>query len=205
MGVHQSLMEAAPLGLGLNNGLPVRLAATALFHLPTGAKLRMAEPANAYHTSVVIGGTEFSFGGEGIRTSVPLQTHAHMKNPTEVEDLGDTYASPYAMMDMLAPWFQPGTYDLICKNCHSFSDSAVFFMLGIRLASKYNRIEKLGKAGQKRVGLMSALKVIGLNYQANPYSQGFAVEDVLQHIVAYNPNSGYDPAQIAHKRNKLCC
>ncbi|CAE8732069.1 unnamed protein product [Polarella glacialis] len=213
MGVHQSLMTAAQLEELDNVQLPIKLASTPLFHIPTGAKLRMAEPADAYHTSLVIGGTEFSFGGEGIRTSVPLQSHASMKNRTEVEDLGYTSAgrSPHAMMDVLAPWFQPGTYDLVCKNCNSFSDSAVFFMLGTRLASKYNRIEKLGRAGEKRVGLMSALQVIGLNYKANPHSQGFAVEDVLHRIVAYNPNSGYDPDQIAHKRKKglsslaVCC
>mmetsp|Transcript_40094 Transcript_40094/g.95787 ORF Transcript_40094/g.95787 Transcript_40094/m.95787 type:complete len:208 (-) Transcript_40094:85-708(-) len=161
---------------------PVKLAATVLFHLPSASKIRGSEPLDAFHTSLVVGEVEYSFSGQGIRATRPLMSHSMLKRETDVQLMGHTSMSPHQMVSYLSPMFQPGTYDLLCKNCNSFSDCALYLMLNKRLDGKYSRMEKMGKTGQKRIGLMSALRLIGMNYQANPLSTHFQVEDVLSKI-----------------------
>merc|ERR1712187_227734 len=64
-----------------------------------------------------------------------------------------------------------GTYDLLQKNCNSFSDCALFFLLGKRLDTKYRSLEKRGKS------FPSVMKSMG--YEKNDKADGFDVEEVI--------------------------
>ncbi|CAK9080065.1 unnamed protein product [Durusdinium trenchii] len=174
---------------------PVKLAATVLFHLPSAAKMRGAEPFDAFHTSIVLGDVEYAFSGQGIRATRPYVSHSMLKRQTEVRMMGHTNFSAHQMVQFLTQFFQPGTYDLLCKNCNSFSDCALYLLLGQRLEAKYSRMERTGKVGQKRIGLMSALRLIGMNYQANPASQNFQVDEVLAKTDLCMRGRGVRPAQ----------
>ncbi|CAE7232846.1 unnamed protein product [Symbiodinium sp. CCMP2592] len=200
MGSEQSLPVAA-FSLGDS---PVQLAATVLFHVPSASKLRGSEPLDAYHTSIVVGQVEYSFSGQGIRETKPLVSHSMLKRNTEVRTIGHTPFSGYQMVALLNQFFQPATYDLLCKNCNSFSDCALYFLLGQRLEGKYCRMEKYGKTGQKRIGLMSGLRLLGMNYHPNPNSQSFQVEQVIQRIKAYK-GPGHVELQDGHSPSEPCC
>ncbi|CAL1159087.1 unnamed protein product, partial [Cladocopium goreaui] len=142
----------------------------------------------------------------------PLVSHAMLNRNTEVRLIGHTNFSASQMLSFLNQFFQPGTYDLICKNCNSFSDCALYLLLGQRLEAKYSRMEKTGKAGQKRIGLMSALRLIGMNYKANPASQNFQVDEVLAKTDIYMRGHGVrghpkleDMDQYASTPRVCCC
>lgn len=204
--------ESVPVPTLFGGPSPVKLAATVLFHMPSAAKMRGAEPFDAFHTSIVLGEVEYAFSGQGIRATRPLVSHAMLNRNTEVRLIGHTNFSASQMLSFLNQFFQPGTYDLICKNCNSFSDCALYLLLGQRLEAKYSRMEKTGKAGQKRIGLMSALRLIGMNYKANPASQNFQVDEVLAKTDIYMRGHGVrghpkleDMDQYASTPRVCCC
>ncbi|CAE7393403.1 unnamed protein product [Symbiodinium natans] len=201
MGSEQS-MPVATFSLGDS---PVQLAATVLFHVPSAAKLRGSEPLDAYHTSIVVGQVEYSFSGQGIRETKPLVSHSMLKRETEVKIVGYTPYSGYQMVMLLNQFFPPATYDLLCKNCNSFSDCALFFLLGQRLEAKYSRMEKYGKTGQKRIGLMSGLRLLGMNYHPNPNSQNFQVEQVIDRVKAYKGPGRQDIHDGKSPTDPCCC
>jgi len=187
-------------------GNPVQLAATVLFHLPSASKLRGGESLDAFHTSIVVGQVEYAFSGQGIRETRPLASHSMLKRATDVQLMGYTQYSGYQLTSLLNPFFQPGTYDLICKNCNSFSDCALYLLLGKRLEGKFSRMEKMGRTGQKRIGLMSGLRLIGMNYHANPQSQDFQVAHVIQRIDMFNGQRGAGVVEVDERRAiKSCC
>merc|ERR1719510_412125 len=75
------------------------------------------------------------------------------------------------MIAVLRPHFLPGTYDLLRKNCNSFSDCALFVLLGRRLDEKYRSLEKIGAEWDKHMGLIQ--NFTGGNYKPNPQADGF--------------------------------
>lgn len=164
------------------SGLPVKVAATPFLHIPTASSLRGSEPLDAYHTSVIVGQTEFCFAGAGILSAWPMASHAQFKKETKTDDLGITSMHALYMTQALSQYFQADTYDLILKNCNSFTDCAVYMLLGKRLDKKYNRLERLARTGQKTFNLMGALRLTGMNYKENPAAKSFKVEDVIKQI-----------------------
>merc|ERR1719210_2582401 len=74
-------------------------------------------------------------------------------------------------MTALQPHFLPGTYDLLRKNCNSFSDCALAYLLGMRLDDKYRAPEKLGAQWDKYIGIVRNFS--GGCYQPNPLADGF--------------------------------
>mmetsp|Transcript_28194 Transcript_28194/g.50895 ORF Transcript_28194/g.50895 Transcript_28194/m.50895 type:complete len:206 (+) Transcript_28194:26-643(+) len=186
------------------DGIPVRLAATVLFHVPTASKIRGSEPLDAYHTSVVIGEVEYSFGGDGVRATRPVMTHSALQKPTDVHDLGMTRIHPHSMLGFLPSFFEAGTYDLLCKNCNSFSDCVIYLLLGQRLEDRFKRLEKMARHGQKRFKLMSALKMIGMKYSANPKSQSFEVNHIIDLIDQVTGNQ-QDMSWQDERRCAACC
>ncbi|CAE7514108.1 unnamed protein product [Symbiodinium natans] len=103
--------------------------------------------ATAYHSSVVVNGDEYFFSDGGISFGSGLLSHKNPQNPDSKPEVFDMGMSPYTGTQMKAAlerFFHSGTYDLLRKNCNSFSDCALFYLLHRRLDKKYRAMEKLG-------------------------------------------------------------
>jgi len=148
----------------------VRLAVT-----PIGPTM-----AGAYHSSVSVGNTEFSFSRRGVSTHPLWTSHWCLPDgPAMVFDLGFTAIPGYVMQRALQPFFLEGTYDLLKKNCNSFSDCALFFLLGQRLDQKYCKVEQLGQAADK----LALVRILSFgHYEPNPKAIDFTVGQVLSGI-----------------------
>merc|ERR1712014_63278 len=96
--------------------------------------------------------------------------------------MGLTEVPANDMWRVLGPLFPPGTYDLIRKNCNCFSDCALFYLLGDRLETRFRAIEKMGKGGQRKFGLLSGLNMVGLRYEENPAAAGWKNDEVVEHL-----------------------
>lgn len=146
----------------------VELAASELFSLPG--------LATAYHTSVLVNGEEFFFSDSGIFSNRMLASH--QGTPSERIDMGYSSRTGSQVLAVLMPHFRPGTYDLVRKNCNSFSDCALCYLLrGERLERKYNSMERYG-AGN--VDLLR--QVTSGMYTPNPVSESFQVDTVIDAI-----------------------
>merc|ERR1719469_816826 len=99
----------------------------------------------AYHTAVVVDDMEYAFTCSGLIEFV------HSGDKKTVKDLGVTTICGDAMLKTLGPHFMPGTYDLLRKNCNSFSDCALFLLLGKRLDQKYTQLEQIGASADERI------------------------------------------------------
>lgn len=87
-------------------------------------------------------------------------------------DFGTSKHSSQALLAALGAHFRPGSYDLLRKNCNSFSDVAIYFLTGKRISSKFRQMEKLGSGLLGGAGL-------GQSYKPNPQADGFDVEAVI--------------------------
>jgi len=113
----------------------VELAASELFTVPGFA--------TAYHTSVIVNDEEFFFSDSGILWDRVLTSH--QGKPSEIVDLGYSRHNGLQLLCVLQPYFAPSSYDLVRKNCNSFSDCALHFLLRKRLDKKYSALERLGQ------------------------------------------------------------
>eukprot|EP00928_Gymnodinium_smaydae_P062025 TRINITY_DN45978_c0_g1_i1.p1 TRINITY_DN45978_c0_g1~~TRINITY_DN45978_c0_g1_i1.p1 ORF type:complete len:338 (-),score=39.59 TRINITY_DN45978_c0_g1_i1:256-1239(-) len=145
----------------------VELAATLLFSIPA--------LGSAYHTSVLVNGEEFFFCDSGIVTNSVLRSHDG--NPTERISLGYSQRNGQLTHHVLAPHFQPGSYDLLTKNCNSFSDCALWFLLERRLDSRYSRLERLGQTNPAMVQ-----KFTKGAYEPKEAATNFKLEDVIRDL-----------------------
>lgn len=93
-----------------------------------------------------------------------------------VVDMGSSNKTGSQLKEATRQYFNTGDYDLLRKNCNSFSDVALFYLLGKRLDPQFRSLEKFGQ----RTGAASLLA--GQGYQANPKVQGFDVEVVVQKL-----------------------
>lgn len=132
-----------------------------------------------YHTSVIVNGTEFFFERTGIRGVLAdaLLKHktasggSHTSCPTRIV-IGGSRRTGKELVEHLEPHFKAGTYDLLRKNCNSFSDCALFFLCGVRLDGGFTSMERLGDF------YFTPLLSLG-GYTANPQAAGFQVEHVI--------------------------
>jgi len=139
----------------------------------------------AYHTSIVLGDTEFAFSSKGIEGTNGIQSHIPFRaNPT-ITDVGFTEISRSMFVKALRPYFLPGSYDLLRKNCNSFSDCALFFLMGVRLEDRYRALEKLGALADKYSGVVSNLS--GGKYRPNPKADAFCSRKVVDAIPKLRP------------------
>jgi len=178
----------------------VKLAASVLFHIPTGSKLRGSEPKDAYHTSIIVDDVEYLFDDAGVERCRYFAdrrpvSHSVLDSETKIVHMGSTTIDPLEMMRALRQLFAPGSYDLIRKNCNSFCDCALFYLLSVRLDPRYRELERIAKWGQKNFGLMNALKMTGLRYHENPRAADFKVDDAVRKLAAlrgvpYAPRPG---------------
>lgn len=147
----------------------VELAASELFSLPGVAK--------AYHTSVLVNGEEYFFSDSGIVSDRMLTSH--QGTPTERLDLGYSSRTGIHLLRAMQEHFQPMTYDLIRKNCNSFSDCALHFLVKKRLDKKFTKMERLGMCN---VGLLK--QVTNGMYTPNEVAANFQVEAVIADLDA---------------------
>eukprot|EP00927_Polykrikos_kofoidii_P061658 TRINITY_DN56493_c0_g1_i1.p1 TRINITY_DN56493_c0_g1~~TRINITY_DN56493_c0_g1_i1.p1 ORF type:complete len:203 (-),score=13.78 TRINITY_DN56493_c0_g1_i1:32-640(-) len=134
---------------------------------------------DAYHTSVVIDHVEYSFDEFGLRRENSLCTHKKFPvGNTVINFMGTSDMSGAELVDRLQSFFEPGTYDVIRKNCNAFSDCALFALLGTRLDPEYSSVETLGASVEKYVAILN--RISGGVYHENPKARDFCPETVIR-------------------------
>mmetsp|Transcript_1522 Transcript_1522/g.4190 ORF Transcript_1522/g.4190 Transcript_1522/m.4190 type:complete len:233 (-) Transcript_1522:162-860(-) len=136
--------------------------------------------ATAYHSSIVVNDEEFFFSDSGVTSARGLMSHQNPQNPNStptVFDMGMSQYSGNSLKSALERHFLAGTYDLLRKNCNSFSDVALFYLLHKRLDPQYRALEKLG---QRAGSMMTQLS--GGQYTPNPKCDGFDIEQLILDI-----------------------
>merc|ERR1719204_1464957 len=130
-------------------------------------------PFTAYHTSVLIDGREYFFDMNGVMSSSNLMSHSQAPGNPIITDMGYTNHYGCDLERKLRPFFAGGSYDLLRKNCNSFSDCALWYLCRERLPGNYNRMEKLGNSE-----MLGSLVQSG-EYKANPKADDFDKDKVL--------------------------
>lgn len=126
----------------------------------------------AYHSSVIMDGREYYFDAEGITSAPPFWSHGGPRNldecaeaspssgqcfamcktqclaappnlRTQVVKMGKTCEASSDLVRALSPFFEPGSYDVMHKNCNAFSDVALSFLTRRRLDPQYTRMERM--------------------------------------------------------------
>ncbi|CAJ1397593.1 unnamed protein product [Effrenium voratum] len=170
------------------DGRRAELAATPLFQV---------FGFNAYHTSIIIGERELFFDGAGIVEAEAFWSHEWCEgarrrpNRPEIErvKLGCTELEAAQAARILEPFFEQGSYDILRKNCNSFSDAATWLLTRRRLDPKFNRLERWVLALEP-LSLDVIRRLLGLDredrdedaptgYMPNPLAEGFDVEEVV--------------------------
>ncbi|CAE8695142.1 unnamed protein product, partial [Polarella glacialis] len=162
---------------------PVDLA---ISHFPGASQWSFAG-TKAYHTSVVLEGTEYCFRPEGI-VGTPVGSSdrfdkppSHVGKPkTRVFEVGLTRSHSDELVEKLDPFFQPGSYDLVNKNCNAFTDCALAFLLSRRLPRKYSAVER---SGQSAPELLLSCASVG-RYKVNASAAPFNLEAIILKVDA---------------------
>lgn len=156
----------------------------AISELPVSREWMMAGQV-MYHTSVIVQGFEFFFGKDGLQSlklAERFGTPASHENKARVMvfEVGHTRKNSDELMRVLQPYFSRDSYDLVRKNCNSFTDCALAFLLSRRLPKKYSVSENLGKEMPSIVSLVTG------QYLPNPKANEFKLESVVLRI---DPNA----------------
>eukprot|EP00929_Paragymnodinium_shiwhaense_P077291 TRINITY_DN39800_c0_g1_i1.p1 TRINITY_DN39800_c0_g1~~TRINITY_DN39800_c0_g1_i1.p1 ORF type:complete len:192 (-),score=26.18 TRINITY_DN39800_c0_g1_i1:112-687(-) len=131
----------------------------------------------AYHTSVLVDGLEYSFDLTGVTSSKTLRSHENFPlENVDVLHMGFSELSGYDLIFAVTPHFRPGTYDLLQKNCNSFSDCALYFLLGARLEG-FSVPDSVGATLERYTRLVYGLTLGG--YQANAKAESFDINFAL--------------------------
>lgn len=131
-----------------------------------------------YHTSVLVGGRELCFGISGISTF--RRQLSHQENPDlQLIDVGVSCCCYKEVRRVLRKHFLPGTYDILRKNCNSFTDCALYMMCEQRLAWHFRGLDAIGRTADANGVLRSLLPS---RYRPNPLSVEWQVEDVIEMI-----------------------
>jgi len=145
---------------------------------PIGPKLPKLQ---AYHSSIVVDGVEYSFGNRGIVSARGHQSHRALPRApadTRIFDLPVARRTDVDnLMRKLGPYFRANTYDLLRKNCNSFTDCALHYLLGQRLDKQYRCVEQIAHTADRHACLIQALS--GGGYQPNRNADGFSVDRVI--------------------------
>lgn len=133
----------------------------------------------AYHTSIEINGQELFFDQAGIMSSSNRLSHQPQGDPNSRYDtsatlIGMTDKNGDTVLRDLRQHFQPNTYDLLKKNCNSFSDCALWYTCKIRLHSDYRSLERKGQS------FPSIMKRFG--YQPNPNADDYDHEATILNL-----------------------
>lgn len=134
--------------------------------------------AVGYHTSVLVGKEEYYFSDAGIIASPHLVSHR--EGEVELIDIGFSPRGGPEMQAALWPHFPPGCYDLLRKNCNSFTDCALYFLCEERLDWGYRGLEQLAKVADTSSGIVQSLSQG--RYAPNPLADDFDLEVVIMDI-----------------------
>ncbi|CAE8589882.1 unnamed protein product, partial [Polarella glacialis] len=93
--------------------------------------------AAGYHTSVLLSGEEFYFTPFGICCSSKLSSHE--SSGVKRVFVGSSRLTGKELLGGLSDHFRPGTYDLLRKNCNTFSDCALCAGLSSNPPPRYSR------------------------------------------------------------------
>ncbi|CAE7423825.1 unnamed protein product [Symbiodinium sp. CCMP2456] len=135
---------------------------------------------DAYHTAVVVDNAEYTFTPSGIMRNVLKGQLDPAGNDGVAYFRGVSTISGPTMVRILLPFFKEGSYDVLKKNCNTFSDCALFCLLGERLPIKYRTIEKVAGVLDDVTGVVQALTMC--NYKPNPQAKAFEIVPVLKQI-----------------------
>jgi len=155
---------------------------------------------DVYHTSVVVDDVEYAFTDMGIMK----ERVSTKEGTTGVYGIGIpafrgmSAISGQDMERLLSTHFQRGSYDLLKKNCNTFSDCALFCLLGERLAEKYRSVEKVAGFLNDLTGVVQAMSQG--RYKPNPKAQDFETLAVLKQIEVQMRREGgiYLPTLALH-------
>jgi len=142
---------------------------------------RLPQTVQAYHSSILVGDIELFFGILGIGTAHGPQSHSQLprSDETQITSVGKARAVDAASLrKKLLPYFRKDTYDLLRKNCNTFSDVCLRTLVDMRLDAKYRYLEEVGLSMEHRLGLMSR----GGGYLPNPLAEAFAPEAVVAEL-----------------------
>lgn len=139
--------------------------------------------AGAYHTSICVDGVELYFSKAGICLDSEWASHKmggalRLNGPVEVRQIGVTTLSVEELLQAIQPHFQPGTYDLLRKNCNSFTDCALSYLLGQRLDKGFNSIDRMASFAESRFGVIGIL----IGYTPNPRAALFMIDNTIKHL-----------------------
>merc|ERR1719215_1756527 len=98
------------------------------------------------------------------------------------------------LMHKLGPYFRTNTYDLLRKNCNSFTDCALHYLVGQRLDRQFCCVEQIAHTADRHACLIQALS--GGSYQPNPSADRFNVDQVIYEM-STNPGFVGMPARQA--------
>uniref|UniRef100_A0A7S3HCQ2 PPPDE domain-containing protein n=1 Tax=Spumella elongata TaxID=89044 RepID=A0A7S3HCQ2_9STRA len=142
-----------------------------------------------YHTSVLVNGTEYYFNNGGIVAAPKMESH---DRDCQVISMGYSQHSGPDMKKFLDTSFKASTYDILRKNCNSFSDCALYFLCGRRLSWGFRAAEQVGRVADDGLGLVQA--IYGPSYGPNPRAEGFDHDGVIAAIRAHWGDDSDDSA-----------
>lgn len=136
-----------------------------------------------FHTSIVVDGTEYHFGPAGVNVTMDCGSHRLLKNSPTMLAMGCSPISGQEMRRVVSTLFRAGSYDVFRKNCNSFSDCALYYLLGTRLEWQYRGLDQIAAfMNSHSSGLVdSVLQALGLGtYVPNPAASGFDIGESLK-------------------------
>eukprot|EP00440_Ansanella_granifera_P021710 gb/GFBE01023565.1/.p1 GENE.gb/GFBE01023565.1/~~gb/GFBE01023565.1/.p1 ORF type:complete len:267 (+),score=45.90 gb/GFBE01023565.1/:1-801(+) len=133
-----------------------------------------------YHTSVLVAGEEYYFCPQGICCSARVVSHP--QHALKRIYVGLSQASGSELLEFLTEHFRSGSYDLLRKNCNSFTDCALHFLCEQRLDLQYRTVEKLAWVADDSTGFLQSIS--HGEYTPNVRANDFDVNAVLQDIEA---------------------
>eukprot|EP00931_Biecheleriopsis_adriatica_P078652 TRINITY_DN52081_c0_g1_i1.p1 TRINITY_DN52081_c0_g1~~TRINITY_DN52081_c0_g1_i1.p1 ORF type:complete len:407 (+),score=78.09 TRINITY_DN52081_c0_g1_i1:46-1221(+) len=188
----------------------------------------------AYHTSVLVGERELFFDGSGINEANAFKSHHSCQElrskavsdsappselETEVTELGFTQLDCFDLKDILSVFFKRGSYDVLRKNCNSFSDAAIYVLTQQRLDAKYSRLERwvvalepmstdviknLVKPLQDDTAA-DAAEATEPGYVINPRAVGFDIEGIIAELHCRLEGDSPQPALCIALKSTYCC
>jgi len=142
-----------------------------------------------YHSSVLISGEEYFFSPMGIIHSPNISSHKRNPHMQRIF-IGLSRYSGSDLVEFFDIHFPPGHYDLLRKNCNSFSDCALYFLCEQRLDHKFKTVERFGKLADDNFGIIKSISAG--EYVPNPQALGFDLDAVIAEIDVERPNIEVD-------------
>jgi len=153
-----------------SKGCGVKLVVT-----PIGPK-SLPRKFQPFHTSVMVGEMELSFGQSGVCMCRGAQSHQCLPRSSETKTMEKGSAGnidPYLLRRVLRPYFHQDSYDLLRKNCNSFSDVLLGILVGERVSKEYRFLEDLALSMDRNMfGLVR--KLSNGAYVPNPEAASYS-------------------------------